>query len=53
MASVSFDSGGRRCIRPILEQYQSGMDKTLVEFSSENFPAKNNLLKLPYSLYGI
>ena len=45
MNSVSFDSGGRRCIRPILEQYQSGMDKTPTGFSSEKFPAKNNLLK--------
>ena len=44
MASVSFDSGGRRCIRPILEQYQSGMDKTPTGFSNEDFPAKNNLL---------
>ena len=24
MASMSFDHGGRRCIRPILEKYQSG-----------------------------
>ena len=25
MAGFSFDSGGRRCIRPILEKYQSGI----------------------------
>ena len=24
MAGFSFDNGGRRCIRPILEKYQSG-----------------------------
>ena len=29
MAKMSFDHGGRRCIRPILEQYQSGMDEML------------------------
>ena len=29
MAKMSFDHGGRRCIRPILEQYQSGIDKML------------------------
>ena len=26
MAGFSFDNGGRRCIRPILEKYQSGKD---------------------------
>ena len=27
MAGMSFDHGGRRCIRPILEPYQSGKGK--------------------------
>ena len=26
MAGFSFDTGGRRCIRPILEKYQAGKD---------------------------
>ena len=30
MAGMSFDHGGRRCIRPILEQYQSGRGKSPV-----------------------
>ena len=28
MAGMSFDHGGRRCIRPILEQYQSVRGKS-------------------------
>ena len=28
MAGFSFHSGGKRCIRPILEKYQSGKEHT-------------------------
>ena len=30
MVGFSFDSGGRRCIRPILEKYQSGIWGTII-----------------------
>ena len=42
MAGFSFDSGGRRCIKPILEKYQSGkVIHTESILSTENFWAKN------------
>ena len=42
MAGFSFDSGGRRCIKPILEKYQSGkVINTESILSIENFWAKN------------
>ena len=37
MAVFSFESGGRRCIKPILEKYQSGEVIKNTEFYQNQF----------------
>jgi len=39
---MNFDNGGRRCIRPILEQYQSGESEGYtVKCKEKDFPISN------------
>ena len=43
MAGLNFDNGGRRCIRPILEQYQSGTrfnDNKILHYTYYSHPKK-------------
>ena len=36
MAGFTFDNGGRRCIRPILEKYQSGKESIMFIFKYDS-----------------
>lgn len=53
MAGFNFSSGGRRCIRPILENYQSGESEGYTVKSKEKeFPISNYPLEQTEFFYG-
>ena len=65
MVGFTFDTGGRRCIRPILEKYQSGKESRmffqsmkgmklfyiLIKGESEGYTVKSREEEFPISNY--